>query len=135
MVTYNDVIKQTLVLLQQNRSEWENRYKGYITKIRNNANKHIKVNPSVKEPLFVYTTISNETKPNPVRYLRFMGQNVGCLLQKKENYSLLISEEDQKKSCISYCLVHHLFRRLILFAFIFQFNDCYIRVCPFFATG
>ena len=102
MVTYNDVIKQTLVLLQQNRSEWENRYKGYITKIRNNANKHIKVNPSVKEPLFVYTTISNETKPNPVRYLRFMGQNVGRLLQKKENYSLLISEEDQKKSCIAF---------------------------------
>ena len=32
MVTYNDVIKQTLVLLQQNRSEWENRIKGTLLK-------------------------------------------------------------------------------------------------------
>ena len=102
MVTYNDVVKEVLVQLQQNRSEWENRYKGYITKIRENANKHIKLYPPVKEPLFVYTTISNETKPNPVRYLRFMGQNVGRLLQEKGNYFLVISSEEDKNSCTAF---------------------------------
>ena len=102
MVTYNDVIKQTLVWLQQNRDEWEKRYKGYLTKIANNANKQIALKPSVKKPLFIYTTVSNETKTNPKRYLRFMGQNVGSLLQKNGNCFLVICEKDFKNSSAAF---------------------------------
>ena len=98
MVTYNDVIKETLILLQKDRTEWETRYKGYLTKIANNANKQIALSPPVKKPLFIYTTVSNETKTNPKRYLRFMGQNVGSLLQKNGNCFLKISSDDYNNS-------------------------------------
>ena len=99
---YNDVIKETLLLLQKDRTEWETRYKGYLTKIANNANKQIALSPPVKKPLFIYTTVSNETKTNPKRYLRFMGQNVGSLLQKNGNWFLKISEKDFKNSCTAF---------------------------------
>ena len=98
MVTYNDVIKETLILLQKDRTEWETRYKGYLTKIANNENKQIALKPPVKKPLFIYTTVSNETKTNPKRYLRFMGQNVGSLLQKNGNCFLKISSDDYNNS-------------------------------------
>ena len=65
MDMYNDVIKETLRLLQRYRTEWETRYKGYLTKIANNANKQIALSPPVKKPLFIYTTVSNETKTSP----------------------------------------------------------------------
>ena len=102
MDMYNDVIKETLRLLQRYRTEWETRYKGYLTKIANNANKQIALSPPVKKPLFIYTTVSNETKTSPKQYLRFMGQNVGSLMQKNGNCFLKISEKDFKNSCTAF---------------------------------
>ena len=100
---YNEVVKRTISLLQTHRhnnknDDWENRYKGYLDKIKLNVNKRIKITTLVKKPLFIYTTISNETKANPVWYLRFMGQNVGKLYQKDNDIVLQISKKDFKNN-------------------------------------
>jgi len=96
---YNEVVKQTISLLQTHQhnnknDDWESRYKGYLDKITNNQNKIINLIPPVKKPLFIYTTVSNETKTSPKRYLRFMGQNVGSILQKKQKFYLNLTQDD-----------------------------------------
>lgn len=94
MLLYNEVVKQTLNLLHLHKDEWETRYNGYLTKIKKNENKQVKFETPVKKPLFVYTTVSNETKTNPKWYLRFMGQNVGILLKKDNEILLCLRQKD-----------------------------------------
>ena len=94
MLLYNDVVQQSLNYLHKHKNEWEARYNGYLTKIIRNENKQTVLETPVNKPLFVYTTVSNETKASPKWYLRYMGQNVGSLLQNNKAIYLSISQKD-----------------------------------------
>jgi len=60
---YERVIKKTQDLLNEN-SEWTERYRSYCEAITNKSFKKITRRIRVTDPLFSYTTISNEKKVN-----------------------------------------------------------------------
>lgn len=68
-----NIINKTLEILKAN-SEWQERYKGYLSDIWSNPDKIAK-GFAKPQGLSVYTTVGDRNNKN--YYLRFKGQNVG----------------------------------------------------------
>ena len=88
------LVKETVLFLDQNKEEWQNRYKGYLEDIWNNA---LKCSHSeyFRKPqyLSLYTAISD--RKNPKYLLRYKGENVGIVTVKKNTKKVFL------KSCVS----------------------------------
>lgn len=95
---YQEVIKRTQNLLEENR-EWAERYRGYYEALSSKSLKKIKKRVRVTEPLFKYTTISNEVKTKrEIIILRYKGQEVGRIEEIGDDTYLQISEKTAKNN-------------------------------------
>ena len=88
------LVEDTVLLLDQEKEEWQNRYKGYLEDIWNNEQKYSH-SEHFDEPqyLSLYTTISDR---NNLKYLlRYKGENVGIVTVKENTKKVFL------KSCVS----------------------------------
>lgn len=95
---YQEVINRTQNLLEEDQ-EWAVRYRGYYDVLSSDSLKRIKKRVRVTEPLFKYTTISDEVKTKKeIIILRYKGQEVGRIKEIENNTYLQISEEMSKRN-------------------------------------
>jgi hypothetical protein len=95
---YQEVISRTQYLLEEDQ-EWAERYRGYYEALSSKSLKKIKKRVRVTEPLFKYTTISDELKTKrEIIILRYKGQEVGRIKEKDDDTYLQISKTTAKKN-------------------------------------
>lgn len=90
---YQEIIKETYNILDKNRNEWESRYANYLMKFKN-ANVKARVSP----PLYKYTSISNEYSSTVTVDLRYQGQHIATLKDKKGKKFLEIDSNTAKSN-------------------------------------
>lgn len=99
-----NVINKTLEILKAN-SEWQERYKGYLSDIWSNPDKTAK-GFAKPQGLSVYTTVGDRNTKN--YYLRFKGQNVGKIrVGRNGNVTLQCLVEESKSHEIKDCPLNY----------------------------
>lgn len=99
-----NIINKTLEILKAN-SEWQERYKGYLSDIWSNPDKIAK-GFAKPQGLSVYTTVGDRNSKN--YYLRFKGQNVGKIrVGRNGNVTLQCLVEESKSHEIKDCPLNY----------------------------
>jgi hypothetical protein len=92
---YKGIVKKAQELLSDKEREWKPRYKGYLEGIKKFKRK-IKVHE--KDPLYHYTTISNESDNKPRIILRYKGQEVASLVTRNNETCLKLDKTTRKNN-------------------------------------
>lgn len=96
-ISNEEVVYETMKLLEENNNEWEDRYNGYAKAILKNKDEYGKKSRKFKinSPLYVYSSITNSSACT--FDLRFAGQSVGEIKVDKNGYTLLKVKDEQAK--------------------------------------
>lgn len=92
---YDPVVKKAQKLLSDKEREWKPRYKGYLEEIKKFK---MKVKAHEKDPLYHYTTISNDSNNKPRIILRYKGQEVASLVTRNNETYLKLDKKTRKNN-------------------------------------